>query len=882
MKKLIINIFAVLGGAFMLTTNARADGEDKVEPGTQWVDPVAFYSLIDITTSDLQRAYDQGDIDFNKVMKKKGVKVFGLKLKPVAIAAHIDGEKPIGEHEDWIETQAYEYKDIMGIKGAPINDAAFCIYADESVSRNFTGTYNLTKHIHYTTNRVTTYWDGNGMRQIILEDDDWKEEVKLEIQITGLCIVPTEEGLGFSYAMTAKEQERTIANGEGRSIDDSFKGSWNCSKAAGVSPILGHFIYYQGSQHLLVMLSTDLVDVYNEAKGYFGNGYKVPDGHQMEMIKRPWPRVYFEVTEMLVGYEGGEPVLDEETRQELRTTMDGLLAWLSGEGDPLGLGEHTDAKMSAVINSLSTIAAILMANGLVSIAGGGSGSSLVGTLTGSAGAGGTPPPTPDAKLDALNAKRKEEEEDDKTPPPTPDPNEKLFKQYVKTDADGDLVMKDPVTGKETIYTNNGDGTYKNLNTGQSWTPEEIGERLRYETENQALLKQDADQAAKNAAEQRAQWDAQNQRDLERGYSDEQKAYADWKQEQADQQKHQEYLEKMAAKYHVPPTDKAVKDAIKFEQVMNEIDAKTHLAEAEAIGESINYLEKVDKGCEVAVNVMSGAVPGGSTVKNVYTFAKSTLVATSEAIAEGKTLDEGLAHIAVGMGDGALGVIQNEAEGLAGKGKYAWAKELGINVATEDLKVGMKAIAEGKSIDEIGKEMLSATGKKTAEFGAGKAVKGLLGGIQKKAASSLDPTDTSKFKFSDGTAKKLNKWLDSDNTVSFGKGTRADVFKVKVNDVSLTDSVGSLGKMGSVTSGQGFSKFYTGAVNTRNLTENLINEGLSQTGVSDYVGGKGSDLMEWANDKTVAGAANVMYGADKTVEFFKNIGKFSDAAAAYKK
>ncbi len=860
MKKLIINIFAVLGGAFMLTTNARADGEDKVEPGTQWVDPVAFYSLMDITTSDLQRAYDQGDIDFNKVMKKKGVKVFGLKLKPVAIAAHIDGEKPIGEHVDWIETQAYEYKEIMGIKGAPISDAAFCVYADESVNRNFTSTYNITKHIHYTTN-------GD-----ILTDDNWKDEVKLEIQISGLCIVPTEEGLGFSYAMTAKERERTIYNlNDGRPIDDHFgSSSWNCSKAAGVSPVLGHFIYYQGSQHLLVMLSADLVDVYNEAKGSLGDRYKVPDGHQMEMIKRPWPRVYFEVTEMLVGYEGGEPVIDEETRRELRNTMDGLLAWLSGEGDPLGLGEHTDAKMSAVINSLSTIAAILMTNGLVSIAGGGSG--LVGTLTsGITGAGGTPPPTPDtSQIDGLEPKRKEDEDEDNTPPPPPDPNADLFKQYVKTDADGDLTFTDPVTGKETIYINNGDGTFTNLNTGQSWTREEIGDRLRYETENQALLKQDADQAARNAAEQRAQWDAQNQRDLERGYSDEQKAYADWKQEQENQQKHQEYLEKMAAKYHVPPTDKAVKDAIKFEQVMNEIDAKTHLAEAEAIGESINYLEKVDKGCEVAVNVMSGAVPGGSTVKNVYTFAKSTLVATSEAVADGKSFGEGLAHIAVGMGDGALGVIQNEAEGLAGKGKYAWAKELGINVATEDLKAGMKAIAEGKSIDEIGKTLINTTGSKTAEFGVGKLISGSLGALGKRASDSLDATkvptlsDHNKVIFDTSSARTLDKWLNK--THEFNVGPQVSTFNVNVGNsgVSIAKGVGA--------------GLFSGQLNTGALTEGIIGETVSNTLGYDW----GGDVAEWANDKAVAGAANVMYGADKTVEFFKNIGKFSDAAAAYKK
>ncbi len=868
MKELIIKIGFALVVALLLTTAARADGEDKVEPGTQWVDPVAFYSLMDITTSDLQRAYDQGDIDFNKVMKTKGVKVFGLKLKPVAIAGHVEGQQPMGQLKDTESTYKFHYQDIMGIRGAPLNEAAFCVYADEAVSRTYKFSYD------YTENITLRYGGPGGLQP---STDVLHMRLQGTMNISDMRLVPIGGGVGISYAMnvSGKYDGVRYINTDGQEV--------RASKEAGADPDLGHFIYNQGSPHLLLMLSADQRDNYVIYFKYLQEGYvKALTAEQEAQIGRPWARVYFEVVEMLVGYEGGEPVIDEETRQELRTTMDGLLAWLSGEGDPFGLGEHTDAKMSAVINTLSTIAAILMTNGLVSVMGGSAGSNLVGTLTGGAGAGGTPPPTPDAKLDALNAKRKEEEEDDKTPPPTPDPNEKLFKQYVKTDADGDLVMKDPVTGKEAIYTNNGDGTYKNLNTGQSWTPEEIGERLRYETENQATLKQDADQAARNAAEQRAQWDAQNQRDLERGYSDEQKAYADWKQEQANQQKHQEYLEKMAAKYNVPATDKAVKDAIKFEQVMNQIDADVYKDLGDQWDQGVKTLEKVDKGCEMAVNVMSGVIPGGSTVKNVYTFAKSTLVATSEAIAEGKSLDEGLAHIAVGMGDGALGVIQNEAEGLAGKGKYAWAKELGINVATEDLKVGMKAIAEGKSIDEIGKEMLSATGKKTAEFGAGKAVKGLLGGIQKKAASSLDPTDTSKFKFSEGTANKLNKWLDKDNTISFGKGTRADVFKVKVNDVGLTDSVGSLGKMGSVTSGQGFSKFYTGAVNTRNLTENLINEGLSQTGVSDYVGGKGSDLMEWANDKTVAGAANVMYGADKTIEFFKNIGKFSDAAAAYKK
>ena len=659
MKKVLLLTILLLS---CNSASVWADGEERNEAGTRWVDPVEFYELQDIDYTDLTRDYDQGDIDFNRVLKKKGVTVYGLRLKPIAVAAHIQGEKPIGEDIDWIETQAYEYSEVAGIKGAPINESSFCVYADEGVSRTFTGIYNLTKNIHFTTNRV--YYI-NGERHV-LEDDNWKNEVKLEIQIQDLRIVPTEDGIGLSYALKAKEQERTIYNlDDGKAVDDHFTGSWDCHKAAGVSPVLGHFIYYQGSRNLLVILSADLMDVYNEAKPSLGKGYKLPDSHQMSMLKRPWPRIYFIVEEILIADGGGTPLLDEQTRIELNNTMQGLLTWLSGEGDPFGFGEHTDAKTSAVLNTVSTIASILLTNGLVSIVGGGSGSGLVGALTNSiTGAGNAPPTTPDTpKVDAMEPKRKEDEEDeqDKTPPPPPDPNKfnpsdyPYGNQFLHQQADGDVVMKSPVTGKDVHYYSNGDGTWTS-DTGITYSSDDIAERLRFEAENAGVLKQDADQAAKNAAEQRAQWEAQNQRDLERGYSDEMKDFRDWQAEQEAAEKKQLELERLAQKYHVPPTEKAIKDAIKFEQTMNQIDYQTHMAESEAYDKTISYLETVDKVAEVSVNVMGSCVPGGEAVKNAYTFAKSTLVATSEAIADGKSFGEGMAHIAVGMGNGALGVI----------------------------------------------------------------------------------------------------------------------------------------------------------------------------------------------------------------------------------
>ena len=842
--------FFLVACAIIVALSARADGEERNEKGTTWVDPVEFYHLQDISRTDFQRDYDQGDIDFNRVLKEKGVKVFGLRLKPFCAAGLV--EKYMREVLSKQYNLETSYQDLYGVCGVPINEASFCVYFGEGVRRTYTIDYTVLYH-------KTNF--------------SWNLTCKDVINIDALQLVNNDGGVGFSYAITERGTHNTYVVRAGAK-DHADTHHFDCDKSAGTDSRFGRFIYFQGARDLIVMLSAPArqIDVIN-----------TDDSDRKAMMNNhPWARVFFIVEEILIADEGGGPVLSEETRQELRETMDGMIAWLSGEGDPLGLGEHTDAKTSAVINTLSTIASILLANGIVSIAGGSS-SSIVGSLMGSAGAGGTPPPVPDANLDALNVRRRDEDEDDKTPPPTPDPNAKLFKQYVKTDADGDLTMKDPITGKETIYVRNGDGTYTNLTTGQSWTTQEIGERLRYETENRDLLKADADQAAKNVAEQQAQWDAQNKHDQERGYSDEMEKYQEWKEAEEAKLEKQLELERLARKYGVAPTEKAVKDAIQFEQVMNQIDSQTHLAEAEAYGNSIEYLTKVDKYSEVAVNVMAGAVPGGNTVKNAYTFAKSTLVATSEAIAEGKDIGEGTAHILVGMGSGALGVIQNEAGNLTEGKSYAMLKEWGVNVATEDLKEGMKAIAEGKSIDEIGKTLISTTGKKSAEFGLGKLVSGGMDKLKDKAAASLNPADTSRFKFGEGTAKNINKWLNKENTASFGIGKRADVFKVKVNDVGLKGNVGETFRgVGSVAPGEGFSIFHTGAVNTRSLTENLVNEGLSWSGASESVGNLGSGAMEWANDKAVGAAANVMYGADKTIEYFKNIADFSDAAAAFKK
>ena len=856
MKKVLLLTILLLS---CNSASVWADGEERNEAGTRWVDPVEFFELQEIGHTDFQRDYDQGDIDFNRVLKDKGVKVYGLRLKPIAIAGHIPGEQVVGQRVDYTQKQSYEYQDIMGFKGIPLNEASFCVYADESVSRTYSGEYNINGHTHYIT--YAEYVD----------DDDWVNRANISITISSLQIAPADGGIGFSYALDAKTSEKTISM-NGRAIDDHFSGSgWECKKPTGVNTSLGHFIYFQGSRHLMAVLGEDLMDVFNEHKSVIYNAAHIPPTtHELEMLKRPWARIYFIVEEILIEDDGG-PILSEEDRQELINYLDGLTTWLSGEGDPFGFGEHTDANTSAVIGAIGTIASILLGNGLAGMLGGGAGS-LVNTLINSATSGANPLPGSDApdlsKMDGLKGRKPEEEEDDKEKEPPPPPEEKLdfLDQFSHVDSDGDLIVRDPVTGKETLYINNGDGTYRNFNTDQDWSPEEINEQLRYRDENSGPLKQDAETAAKNAAEQHAQWEKESQ-ELSKDGQD----YLKWKHEQEAAEKKQEQINKLAQKYGVPPTEKAVTNAIKYEQAINQIDADTYKDLADQYDKGIKTLQIIDKTCEIGVNVMSGCIPGGSAVKNAYTFAKSTLVAASEAVAEGKSASEGVAHVLVGMGNGALGVIQNQAGDLAGNGKYAWAKELGINVITEDLKEGMNGLAQGKSIDEIGRDMITATGKTTASFGVGKLISGTMGKLKETVNDSLDPTqcDPDKFYFSESTAKKLDYWFNKEHVGYLGH--RADVIKVKVDGDSF-----SIGK------GQGFSIFYSGKVNTGAFTEGVIGEVYSNTVGNDW----GGRVANWANDKMVGGAANVMYGAgvvkDNIVNFAKDVKDFSNLAAAFRK
>ena len=887
---------------------ARADGEERNEQGTKWVDPVEFYHLQDVHRSDYQRSYDQGDIDFNKEIAAKGVKVYGLRLKPIAAAVWVEKLA----HHTWLCDEGYGssigYQDLYGIRGVPLHEASFCVYMDEGVSRTYSFTYDLQgekEHSHRS------------------------EKASNSMSINGLRLITSGEGLGFSYTLSGKAVHQVHKTYKDDRSPEDDTDNFGVSYTSNGNSRYGHFIYFTGARDLLVMLS---------APDAQGHGYD-------KWVSYPWPRVYYIVEEILVESKAaaieeaaitGEdpapedmqdvPELSQESKQELKDYMQDLVDWLDNAGDYLGLGEHSDEKESAVINTIATIISMFLGTGLAGVLGGGTGASIASGLTNSIISGTgvpAPPPAPGSapsSPDLPNLRRPEDEDgdlhmkdpvtgketiytdngdgtyrnlttgqdwtpaelnerlryrdknsgvlkqdaDQAAPPAPPESSLDFFDKYVRTDEDGDLHMKDPVTGKETIYTDNGDGTYRNLTTGQDWTPAELNERLRYRDENSGVLKQDADQAARNAAEQHAQWEKESQTLSQDGQD-----YLKWKHEQEAAERKQEQVKKLAEKYGVSPDERIVRNTIRHEQELNQIDSELNKEESDILESKEKYLETVDKTCEIGVNVMSNFVPGGNHVKDVYTFAKSTLVATSEAIADGKSAGAAVGHVMVGITDGALGVIQNRAGDLAGKGPNALGKEYGITILTENLKEGMKELYKTGDFSKAGTAMINATGKKTADFGFGKALGYGMGKLKDAAGQG---------KLGEGTSKMIDKWFNQKH--SFHAGQRAEVYRIGHESIKTGDF-----KWG-VSKGAGFSKFYSGTVDFGKVTEGVINEGMNQTGMHDWAGRMATGVTGKVSEIAGEVAYDVSDSAHDVAriagEFAQKVTQLSDMAANYRK
>ncbi len=711
MKRWLCAVLVAL--AITVSLPAVADGGKRDVSGTRWVDPVEYlelkqaFSKLETSTKIVDGFEKKGTLDIQQIIREKGVKVLGLKLKPYTAAAHWLGFSTFAD---------YSFKNKWGVA---ISGESFCIYPDEGVSRNYEVDYTFEKS---KSGFVGTY----------------NLNIHGSLKLTDLRVVPTEQGVAFSYALDCTYKATGAYHGIlGETENLSFNKKSN--KPASTTDELAFFHYWSKDGLLLLAVG----------------GKETEEKYKNEEFWVEWPHVFYIVEEILVEDNSG--VLS------LIGIMNGLLQWLTGESDPFGLGEHTGPLEAAVVSVIGIIASILLSN--------------IGA------AATTPPYVPDIPhVEATIPKRKEEEEKETSLNDSESnglPEEDFSSINIRQQPDGDVVMWSPVTGKDVHFYANGDGTWFS-DSGQTYTAADIEERYRYESENVGVLRQDAETAARNLAEQRAAWDAQNQRDRERGYSDEQKAYQDWKKAQEDALNKELFMDHMMLKYNAfKPTEESLKEAMKFKQILNEIDQQAEESRVAVYDDKIGYLQKIDKKSEFAINIMAGILPEGTgapMAKNVYTFTKSTLVAASEAYAEGKTGMEAAGHIIVGMGNGALGVLQNEASNIAKTNGTGLLGEYVVTIGTEGVKEGASTLykegmKEGgitlNTIVKANNAIFNSVVKKSTEFGMTKSVNAVFKTLKEGSADYVDYANKGMFPDSDSAHKmmsNLNKFLNNEGQI----------------------------------------------------------------------------------------------------------------------
>ena len=314
-------------------------------------------------------------------------------------------------------------------------------------------------------------------------------------------------------------------------------------------------------------------------------------------------------------------------------------------------------------------------------------SGLGGALGGFGGFGGEGGETPSGPEDTPP-----EPEPEPKPEPEPEPlspeeeeyrrwkekTDQLKQQYVRENDDGSRTMTDPATGQRMTlnpkYDENGKQVGWENENETPFSDDDIREWLDDRDRNRDYYLQNYVDSERNVAEQRAINDARNAYDAERGSSAEADEWKAWKDQQAQQQKKEEYMEKLAWKYNVPSGDAT---AIKKEILKDRQDALEEQAKAVQVENALNDLimkaEFVQSCSDTLINVGASVVPGGDKVRDIYSVVKNAAARGSEAFAKGGSLADIAESATYGAQEGAIEVWQNHTDNPVGQSLIAGFK-----------------------------------------------------------------------------------------------------------------------------------------------------------------------------------------------------------------
>lgn len=263
-------------------------------------------------------------------------------------------------------------------------------------------------------------------------------------------------------------------------------------------------------------------------------------------------------------------------------------------------------------------------------------------------------------------------------------------RYIRRDPDGDLYVKDPVTGKETLYIKQEDGSYRNTVSDQNYTVGEIKNMVSHVEENSGYYS-DISKKQQEAVEY--------QHEHASDFSETSAKLAEQIRQQKEQDAKEDAINKIGYEHGVYNGDEdAIRERLEQKQAVAESINEAYHRSAARIDTAVKVAEGAKKVADVAADVV-GTVDKTGVFKDVYSATTAAAGNAGEVMAGNMTAAEAVAKTAV---EASTEIIKNRAQSTGAK--------FAANILGDSAQDATSAMLEGKDLGEVTDAAISGAGR----------------------------------------------------------------------------------------------------------------------------------------------------------------------------
>lgn len=263
-------------------------------------------------------------------------------------------------------------------------------------------------------------------------------------------------------------------------------------------------------------------------------------------------------------------------------------------------------------------------------------------------------------------------------------------RYIRRDPDGDLMVRDPATGKETLYIKQEDGSYRNTVSDQNYTVGEIKNMVSHVEENRGYYS-DISKKQQKAVEY--------QHEHASDFSETSVKLAEQIRQQEEQDAKEDAINKIGYKHGVYNGDEdAIRERLEHKQAVAESLNEDYHRVAANIDTAVKVAEGAKKVADVAADVV-GTVDKTGIFKDVYSATTAAAGNAGEVMAGNMTAAEAVAKTAV---EASTEIIKNRASSTGAK--------FAANILGDSAQDATSAMLEGKDLGEVTDAAIAGAGR----------------------------------------------------------------------------------------------------------------------------------------------------------------------------